>query len=73
MNAPDFIVINTSLKFFSKLYKCCTQLGTYLVLQAESLKKHHLINQELKEVIVHRTHDTQCANGLVRTTDMLPV
>ena len=72
MSAPSFTVTSTSSRFFSKLYKCCIQLGTLLAVTGTATMRL-LTEHELKEVIVHRTEDIPCANGYVKTTDMLPV
>ena len=72
MSALDSTATSMSLKFFSKLYKCCIQLGTLLVVTGTSAM-HLITEHELKEVIVHRIPDTPCANGYVETIDMLPV
>lgn len=72
MSAPSSTATSTSSRFFSKLYRCCIQLGTLLAVTGTAAM-HLITEHELKEVIVHRTPDTPCANGYVKTTDMLPV
>lgn len=72
MSVHDSIATNTSSRFFSKLYKCCIQLGTSLA-SATTKSWHHITGLELDEDTDPHTSTTRCASGFAPSTDLLPV